>query len=111
MSISIETKNLVSVKQRRDTLEIHCDDVCMKLYHWHKVRELIFQMYKVHGEECDCDDTQPKCHIEIITTGHQSLVINYPYTLRNVALESYNLLFEKLKWHMDDRENIIQSGQ
>ena len=108
MSISTKTKNLVNVNQRRDTLEIHCDDVCMKLYHWHKVRELIFQIYKVHGEECDDDDTEPKCHIEIITTDHQSLVIKYDYILRDIALRSYSILVEALKENMEDRENIIQ---
>ena len=106
MSVSVKANQLVIVKQSHSKLEIRCGDACMVLYEWHKVRELIFQIYKLHEEESGVDNTEPKCHIEIITTGNQSFVIQYPYNLRDFALRSYSILVEALKEKM---ENLTQT--
>lgn len=105
--MKVKVQNSITLKNYSDhIIDICCENATINIYDYTKIRELIFQMYKVHEEESD--ENQPTCFIEIIIKQQGSYVFEYPFALRQMAFESYSMLVDQLKWHMQDRENINQ---
>lgn len=106
VSIKIKVNAPITVEKKNDKLDICCENTTITVYNDHKIRELIYQVYKVHEEETD--ETEPNCFIEIIPSGANSYVFSYPYKRRHDALKSYNLLLHELEPFMKDTVNQIE---
>ena len=95
MAFIVNCTNGIAISKKEDTLQITSGNFTFKLYSWQKVREFLISIYSEEGEE-------PKCFIEIITSNNSDLVLNYPYSLRYLMLDDYELLKQALKPYMKE---------
>ena len=107
MAMTIKCEHGLTVKKTEGELKIIYDNTTLMFYDWHRVRELIVQIYTINGNECN-EGEQTKCFIELITDKNAGYVFQYPYSLRHMMLEDYDLLKKILEPYMVSTNRTLQ---
>lgn len=82
----------ISKNDEGDVINIIYENVELKLYKYEKVREITFRIYN-----CYDASYEHECAIEIYVQKGGNYVFTFPYSMRGVAMITYDKLFKMLQ--------------